>query len=838
MRIKIFLNFLLLSVFSAYAQNPWNGIIPSARATNWTYAGIPGDIPPSISGGWTQSGSTITACGTSGSPVSSSSCGITAALNACGTNHYIGLGSGNFYLNTNIQIPSNCTLRGAGPNLTMLHFANGGSYSCNGGVSSICFGTSDFFAGYCSLSTPQWPCPAADYVNAAPGNANWTSNYSQGSTTIILDNVTGIVTTASSNPTPIILDQCDVGYTGNGSNPVCSAITSGAGAVTAVTIYSGGSAYAVNDTGILNCSINFGLCYGENNATYQVTSVSAGVVTGLNITAGGSGYTYSSTASTPYVTTTHTSGSGTGLQLSITGIVGYDNNSIFACAITMVCTYLSSADNSRPVRTEQEVVMATSISGSGPYTVTLSHPIIAPDWTSGRSPKAYWGAGSSVITNAGVENVLLDQSAITTGASAVTVDYGYKIWVYQVASNTANIFHVTLDNVSNILIANSYFYGTLNHSTTSYGIGCQGACAVSLFENNIEQQIVDSEVPAGPCAGCVFGYNFALNPYDTASSVLFSTSTQHAGGTNYILTEGDIGTSIYQDNSHGPHFMDTYFRNFMPGMGLNNGSIPSQATIPVTVGAFSRYNNYLGNVLGTTGYHTVYECLAPSTTQQYCPQDAGTFAGSVHIWDVGYSSQAQRDFTNSPVYTPNDPLTQTSLYRYGNYDIVNNAVQWNSAEVPTTDPNFPVTVPSSVVWGPSHTTTVSSFYNGVTSAFPACHTGLNFWKNPTTGLCPSYPNIGPDVSSGDIGMCTSGTYKWSLALNSSQCGGGTFATSINGGFGTSNPAMRCALNQMGIVPDGVGAIAIFNPSACYEVDTGSSPPSVSAPTGLTVGTPL
>jgi hypothetical protein len=834
MKYKYITTLFALSFALPCFSQAWSGIISTARATNWTYAGIPGDIPPDIANSWTQSGSTISACGTSGSPVSPSTCGITSALSACGTNHYILLGSGDFYLTANIQVPSNCAVRGGGASLTRIHFSSGATMSCNGGNAGACFGTSDFFAGYCSLATPQWPCPAADYVNAATGTANWTAGYSQGATSITLDNVTGIVTTASANPTPIILDQCDTGYAGNGSNPVCSAAASGDGAVTAVTVNAGGTGYAVNDTGTLGCSLNFGLCYGEGNATYKVLAESGGVVSSVSITAGGSGYTYSSTASTDYVTTTHTSGSGSGLQLSITGIQGYDNNGLFACAITMVCTYLSSANNSRPVRTEQEVVMATAISGTGPYTVTLSHPIIAPDWASGRSPQAYWGPSATVIVNAGIEDVELDQSSIPgpNGASCVTVDYGYKIWVYGVACNVANIFHVTLDNVSNVLVASSYFYGTLNHSTTSYGIGCQAACAVSLFENNIEQQIVDSEVPAGPCAGCVFGYNFAINAYDTSSAVLFATSTQHAGGTNYILTEGDIGNSIYQDNSHGPHFMDTYFRNYMNGYAANNGTLPTQATIPASIGAFSRYNNYLGNVLGTAGYHNVnqatppiYQCVPASSSQQYCNNTG--FAPVSQIWDIGFAGQGQWDFTNTPTHTPNDLLTVTSLYRYGNYDVDNAAVQWNSSEVPTGDPNFPNSVPATHAMP-------SSFYDGVTGAFPNGGTGLSFWKNPTTGLVPPYPPIGPDVTSGDIGICTTGTYKWSRALTSGQCAGGSFTagSSTNGGLGNSNPAMRCYLNQMAGVPDGTGSFLSFSRSACYASDPSSSSPTPGTPTLL------
>ena len=111
----------------------------------------------------------------------------------------------------------------------------------------------------------------------------------------------------------------------------------------------------------------------------------------------------------------------------------------------------------------------------------------------------------------------------------------------------------------------------------------------------------------------------------------------------------------------------------------------SMDTIPAIVGAFSRYNNYLANVLGTAGYHTVYQCIPASASQQYCSTDNGSGAGNVHIWDIGFSHVAQIDYNNSPP-EPNDTLTASSFYRYGNYDVVHGSVQFNSSEVPTSDP--------------------------------------------------------------------------------------------------------------------------------------------------------
>src|SRR5580693_6101196 len=71
---KLLLIFCLLA--SPCFGQAWSGVIAPARATNWTQAGLPGDVPPDAS--WTQAGATISPCGSSGSPVSPSTCGITS----------------------------------------------------------------------------------------------------------------------------------------------------------------------------------------------------------------------------------------------------------------------------------------------------------------------------------------------------------------------------------------------------------------------------------------------------------------------------------------------------------------------------------------------------------------------------------------------------------------------------------------------------------------------------------------------------------------------------------------------------------------------------------------
>jgi len=795
-----------------HAQQPWSGIISTPRAADWTQAGLPGDTPPD--GSWTQCGSTIAAYGSSGSYASPAT--IQNAINACGANHYVLLGPGDFYLSGSVSLKSNMVLRGSGANQTRVHM-NTGTDSCNGPWAVVCVVGSNTYNGGCTFnSLNMWSCPPDTYKGGWQGGANWTAGYSQGATTITLDNVSGIVP----NLTPIVLDQCDTGLTGSPGNENCNG--GSGGAITSASVSSGGTGYSVGDTGTILCSQNFGRCYGNASATYQVTAASGGVVTGFNITNGGSGYTYTSTASdatafgSNLATTSATSGSGSGFNVQIKGITGYDNNAFFICAITMVCADEGDGGVANPGRSQSEVVVATAISGTGPYKVTINHPLMNPNWVSGQSPRAWWG--SSTITNAGVEDVLLDPSAVN--ASCVAVNTATSVWVEGIACSHANYFHVYSWVVSNLLVRDSYFYWTYYGGTTSYGIGSGSDVGNSLFENNIIQGVVDPLNASGTCTGCVFAYNFSVNQWDGASQYLFASSPMHAAATDYVLEEGNVGAGSNQDTIHGPHLADTLFRNYFTGYESNNGTLPTTDTIPVSIGAFSRYNNYLANVLGTPGYHNQYQCNPTSSSTVGCSYPKQTW-----VWDAGWShSYGLLDYNNSPSL-PNDLLTVTSLYRYGNYDVVNNAPQWNSSEVPTSDPNFPNPVPNS-------NTFPSSFYNGVTWASPSCGTGLSFWKNPTTGTCPPYPPIGPDVAGGDIGMCTSGPYQWSLALTSAQCGGGSFKTSVDSGYGNSNPAMRCYLSQMGGSPDGTGNMLSFNRASCYGADGSGQSLKPQPPTDL------
>src|ERR1700679_3274902 len=102
----------------AYSQ-PWSGILSPSRAIDWSGAGVTGGIP---SGSWTQCGPTIAAYGSSATPASPAT--IQTVIGSCGTNQYVQLGSGNFYLSGSFYVKnhSNMEIRGMGANSTFIYF--------------------------------------------------------------------------------------------------------------------------------------------------------------------------------------------------------------------------------------------------------------------------------------------------------------------------------------------------------------------------------------------------------------------------------------------------------------------------------------------------------------------------------------------------------------------------------------------------------------------------------------------------------------------------------------------------------------------------------------------
>jgi hypothetical protein len=424
-------------------------------------------------------------------------------------------------------------------------------------------------------------------------------------------------------------------------------------------------------------------------------------------------------------------------------------------------------------RCQQEYHEITAING---FNITIDPPLQMPNWNASKTPQAWFA--TTVMTGAGLENLTINTGS-ASGLFNVHFFNANKCWLKNVRSiQTYNASHPGRAHVqgltsSNIVIRDSYFYGTKNQSNLSYGIEMFNA-GNWLIENNIFEHLVSPIVP-GTGAGNVFTYNYSLDNYCTDAPGCSPTWNMpgpmwgHDAGSTYILQEGNQGTGTVVDALHGSSCCMTAFRNQFAG---RDDAGHTAHTEVVELNIYQRYANLIGNVLGEAGYHNKYTTFQPDGNS--C---------STSIYSVGWDTQ-NCGGSNT------DARTVATLLRWGNYDVVNNAVQFVSAEVPSGDAFYPNAVPGSQTLPPSF----------LYAAQPTA-----WWTTPWG--TPPWPPVGPDVTGGTV---TSGTG----------------AASSLGGHAYKIPARLCYENT-----SKTSGILDFNATNCYKSVSGSAQPP-SSPGGL------
>ena len=399
-----------------------------------------------------------------------------------------------------------------------------------------------------------------------------------------------------------------------------------------------------------------------------------------------------------------------------------DPGDVYVCQTPNVCSIEVGSRNGRASRGQQEPQVVTSISGSGPWTVGISPGIRMPNISSGKSPEAWWLNGLPV-QNDGVENLSMDHTGTSPAIAAGTFMFnGYNNWLKNVRDLNSHHKHVWLYQSTHITIRDSYFYGSAQAASESYGIDTYNG-ADNLVENNIFQHIAVPMMNEG-CIGCVGAYNFAFDDWYTAAGNSpewqQASSYHHSVGDAFILWEGNEGIGLTGDDFHGTSNFISAFRNFWNGRDPAGGGTKTAQTSPIILNAYNRYYNLIGNVLGTAGYHTRYQVAPSSATDA-----GGAIAANVSIYgNLGYSGN--EGTYESPI--DNDMLVLSTLLRWGNYDTVTGLPRFDFSEVPSGLHRFANPVP------PPDQTLPSSLY---LSSQPS------WW-----GTMP-WPAIGPDVIGGE-----------------------------------------------------------------------------------------
>ena len=766
----------------------WSGVLSSSRAIDWSQAGLaidgfaPGALP---SASWAQC--VTTQCNTVSSGTTVTVASIQAAINSASAQTYVQIPAGTFSgLNGAINLKNQVAVRGAGANATFLVFSS--ENGCNGTYSQFCLAGSNNGPG------------------SEQNHATWTAGFSQGATSITLSNSLNIV----ANSTLITLDQQDPPNdngniwsnasqpSGNyGANPINGTMTSG------------------TTTTLVFCSAcNF---------------TTAGVTAGM-------GY-YNFTRKKFMTVATVNSSTELTLEAAISSQTSGDTFGVFTNAdggssrTDNTCSYTVSPYTGLCTQSQQLLVTACSPScnNSGSTVLTLATPLRMPNWSSAQSTGAYWP--TTTAYRMGVEDLSADLTSTTGGTDTAVLFMCYECWVSGVRSIYPARAHVLLYGASHSVVQFNYFYQSTSHSSESYAVEIDTGSSDDLILSNVCQQVTDScPNNNGGGVGTVAAYNFAVDDVFGAAGWFQPSDYDHAAGYGFWLREGNETLAASADQVHGSHALATYFRNRYPGnqtagcgsAGLN--TCTGQTTAAIGYGA-TRYFNFVGNVLGQAGYHNQY----------FCGPGCGNQNNSVFYFGDQYGGDAGEFCANpscsSLTTTSGDPLTGTSLMLWGNYDVVNNAVLYCTGSG-TPQAGCPgderagtfgdtTGTPSTYVGASSPSTTFpNSFFMTATTA-ASCGTGLAWWKNPTSGTCPPFPPIGPDVTSGQMGRCSGGTYanSYNTAASSKSCstGGGTLATAF-GGHANPNPAAACYLNTMSGPPDGTGSVLSFNRASCYAAD--------------------
>lgn len=316
----------------------------------------------------------------------------------------------------------------------------------------------------------------------------------------------------------------------------------------------------------------------------------------------------------------------------------------------------------RPDRSQQQFVQVVAVNGNE---VAISPGLHMPNWRASQQPQAWWWGNSSVtaIMN-GVEDLTLDHSQGTETAGVVFGN-AHAGWVRNVKSLNARRAHVGLYQAARIEVRDGYFYGTKNSVSQSYGVE-SFTTSDSLVVNNIFQHVT-SPLMTGVSAGSVFAYNYMVDMhYSISTWMMAGIVGAHGSGSGMNLFEGNVANQLLMDTYHGAGALVTLFRNLLAGTEPDKRQ---GNTTPVSIWAYNRSVNIVGNVLGTPGYHFVYETSSSGAS--------GSPEGSIYV--LGYSGVGQNLFGDIPY----DPRVGSSLLRWGNYDYATNRAHWEASEIPT-----------------------------------------------------------------------------------------------------------------------------------------------------------
>ena len=335
--------------------------------------------------------------------------------------------------------------------------------------------------------------------------------------------------------------------------------------------------------------------------------------------------------------------------------------------------YYSFCD--RPTSELHLISAITSGSGNS-GTITFDSPLTIAYRQSGNHNAQLYYPSQPFVQNAGVENLTIehsDQGAVIFTACAYCWAKNVEATVFlNGAFNLNYAARVELNEVYNHTCAWPVNGGA------GYSIDLQNATTEIYVVNSISIQCNKVITIRSGGAGTVIAYNYVDDQFISGSDAWqeIGINGSHAVGSHHALFEGNYGSNLDSDHTHGNAIYHTFFRNLSTGNRarftdyLTNTIVDDVNNLPGGNGplrtggvmGYTYWMSFVGNVLGIPGQTTAANGWVYKSS----------FAtGNPGIWLLGWNEQ--------PPYN-SDPNSTNWTFMDGNYDYLNNAVTWASSD--------------------------------------------------------------------------------------------------------------------------------------------------------------
>ncbi len=356
----------------------------------------------------------------------------------------------------------------------------------------------------------------------------------------------------------------------------------------------------------------------------------------------------------------------------------------------------------------------------------------------------------------GVESLTVENGDGGDGGGNVRMFATSHCWAKNIESrNQAAGAAFAFDGAFQCELRDSYLHSAQdpNPGGAGYSIVFDTYTADSLAENNISWNFNKVSAFRSSGGGNVFGYNYCEDMYGQGYPTIVEVgiNASHMAGSHHELFEGNQGPNFDSDSYWGSQMYITAFRNHLTmrrrnisgvaalGNGVKANLVDSSNKRGIGLTVYQKWYSFIGNVIGYPNGYLQSPAIGFAYPATFSPGPQGavfkyewlggpfgrdTSPTYAPIWQIGYDG--------SNWFTTQEPTSQATVQRDGNYDYFTNQVHWHGVGGTGQD---------SGLTPPSDATLPSSLYLASKPAF----FGSNPWpwvdgssaSNPLPGVLPA-----------------------------------------------------------------------------------------------------